>query len=78
VYRKNRLQEEITEGLEGMRDVERRLRSIGANLYVVLVIILCYMLTSEHDSAASAVLTPVACLPHGFDPVDAFTSWLAS
>jgi hypothetical protein len=35
--------------------VERRLGSIGKDLYVMLVILLYYMLTSSKDSAASAV-----------------------
>jgi hypothetical protein len=55
VHRKKDLGEKIPGVLQGLGNMERRLRSVRKNLHVVLVIILCYMLTSGHDSAASAV-----------------------
>jgi hypothetical protein len=59
--------------------VERRLGSIGKDLYVMLVILLYYMLTSSKDSAASAVYSSFSvCFSPGFDPVDVFNSWRAS
>jgi hypothetical protein len=75
VQRKKGLREEIIEGLGESGDVERRLRSTSKDLYVVLVIMRCYMLTSGNDSTASAVYSFLsACFSHGFDPVDAFSS----